>query len=78
MKIVSEMSLVNFEFWGGAKLNADMLTIEEMEQFEYVLEDLYSEGVTDTFINDLFWFELEWVCDCIGLQYDVENDIIIR
>ena len=78
MKVFSEISLSSFEFWGGAKLNADMLSVEELEQLDYMLEDCYSEGVSETLINDIMWFEFEWVCEMLGYEYDVENDVIIR
>lgn len=77
MRVYSEMSLTSFEFWAGGKVNAEMLTYEELEQVGYVLEDIYEE-IEDTTINDLFWFDFSWVCESIGLQYDVENDVIIR
>ena len=32
MKVISEMSLTSFEFWGGAKDRAKMLTYEELEE----------------------------------------------
>jgi len=78
MKVFSEISLSSFEFWGGAKLNADMLSVEELEQLDYMLEDCYSEGVSETMVNDIMWFEFEWVCEMLGYEYDVENDVIIR
>ena len=31
MKVISEMRLTDFEFWGGAKDRARMLTYEELE-----------------------------------------------
>ena len=31
MKAYSEISLTNFEFWGGAKANEERLTYEELE-----------------------------------------------
>lgn len=78
MKVFSEISLSSFEFWGGAKLNADMLSVEELEQLDYMLEDCYSEGVSETMVNDIMWFEFEWVCEMLGYEYDVENDVVIR
>lgn len=78
MKVFSEINLSSFEFWGGAKLNADMLSVEELEQLDYMLEDCYSEGVSETLINDIMWFEFEWVCEMLGYEYDVENDVVIR
>ena len=77
MRVISEMSLTNFEFWAGAKANAEMLTYEELEQVGYVLEDIYEE-IEDVTINDLFWFDFSWVCESIGIKYNEEEDIIIR
>ena len=78
MKIETEQSLPFFHFWSGAKANALMLTYEEMEQVEDVLTDLYPEGIEETTLNDIFWFEFEWVCESIGLEYDVEKDEVKR
>ena len=78
MTIKTEQSLRNFEFWSGAKSNAEMMTAEELDSVESALEELYPEGMTDTEINDLFWFDFEYVCELIGLEYDAEKDEIIR
>ena len=78
MSIKPEQSLRCFEFWSGAKSNAEMMTCEELDSVENALEELYPEGMTDTEINDLFWFDFDYVCDLIGLEYDAEKDEIIR
>lgn len=78
MKVFCEISLTNFQFWAGAKNNAEMLTYDELEQLEYILEDIYSEGMEETLINDLMWFDFPCVCEWLGLTYDEEKDIIIR
>ena len=77
MKVISEMRLTDFELWGGAKDRAKMLTYEELEEIGNVLEDIYEE-VEDVTINDLFLFDFSWVCECIGIKYNEEEDIIIR
>ena len=77
MKVISEMSLTNFEFWGGAKDRAKMLTYEELEEIGNVLEDIYDE-IEDVVINYLFQFYFAWCCECIGIKYDEEEDRIIR
>ena len=78
MTIKTEQSLRNFEFWSGAKSNAEMMTAEELDSVENELEELYPDGMTDTEINDLFWFDFDYVCELIGLEYDAEKDEIIR
>ena len=78
MRVISEMSLTSFKFWAGAESNAARLTYDEIEQVGYMLEDIYSDGIEDTQINDLFWFDFEIVCEWLGYTYDVDNDEIIR
>jgi hypothetical protein len=68
MKIYSENSLSNFEFWSGAKDNAAKLTDKELDQIESILEDSNPDGMSATEINDLFWFEFETVCEWIGKE----------
>ena len=77
MKVFSEISLVSFDFWSGAKDNAKQLTYEEMEELEYMLEDIFPDGCTDTQLNDLFWFDFNVICEWLGLELD-ENENIIR
>lgn len=78
MKIYTEQSLINFQFWCGAKDNAAMLTYEELEQLDYIFEDLFPEGAEDTQINDAFWFDFEWVVECLGYRLDSDKWEIIR
>ena len=77
MKVIGEMSLTRFEFWGSAKDRAKMLSYEELEEIGNVLEDIYEE-VEDVTINNLFWFDFAWCCECIGIKYNEEEDRIIR
>lgn len=66
MKIYTEQSLSNFEFWSGAKDTAQHLTDDDFATIESVLEELYPEGVDDTTINDLFWFEEDTIAEWLG------------
>ena len=77
MKVYTEMSLTRFEFWGGAKDRAKMLTYEELEQIGNVLEDIYDE-IKDATINNLFQLSFSQVCESIGIKYNKEKDRIIR
>jgi hypothetical protein len=78
MKITTETTLNNFEFWSGAKDNAAMLTFEQLEQVENELEALYPEGIDETELNDIFWFDFGYVCELIGLTYNEDNAKIER
>lgn len=66
MKIYSEKRLINFDFWCGAKDTFAALTYDEIEQIEAILEDAYPEGISETMLNDLFWFEENTIAEWLG------------
>ena len=74
MKIYSEKSLRNFEFWSGAKENANELTGAQLDEVETILEDLYPEGMDETQINDLFWFDFDTVKEWLGITDEKDEE----
>ena len=69
MKIVSEITLADFEAWSGARETLQHIIDEGgCEQLEAVLEDLYPDGMTDTQLNDILWFEPEWCYEMAGVS----------
>ena len=68
MKIYTEKSLQNFKFWSGAKANADSLTSEQLDTVETILEEIYPEGMDETQINDIFWFDFDQVREWLGME----------
>ena len=68
MKIYTEISLQNFEFWSGAKETAKHLTVDDFATIESVLEDCYTEGLDETTVNDIFWFEEDWIAEMLGYE----------
>ena len=79
MKIYREGSLSNFEFWSGAIANAEKFTLEELDQITAELESLDDgDGYDETEINDLMWFEPEYLASLIGLEWDSDTGKVIR
>lgn len=78
MKIISETSLANFEFWSGAEDTAQRIWEEKgeegWEQLEAILEDLYPDGIDETELNDLLWFDAETVYEWLGIGEENENE----
>lgn len=70
MKIQTEQNLIDFNFWSGAADNASLLTYTELNEIESQLEEIYPDGMDQTQLNDLFWFDFETVCEWIGLDVD--------
>ena len=69
MKITSEMSLKNFKAWSGAKdtLNK-LIELDKCDDLEFILEDLYPNGMTETQLNDILWFDDEWIYETLGIE----------
>jgi hypothetical protein len=67
MKANLEINLTNFDFWAGAKNHS--FTYNELQEIQFQLEEIYPDGIDETHLNDLFWFEDEFLCDLIGLKY---------
>lgn len=75
MKIISEdKRLRDFDFWSGAKDTADYLTSDELDTIEDMLEDAYPDGMTETQVNDLFWFDTDVIAEWLG--YDDFESLI--
>ena len=70
MKITNDnLSLRNFEAWSGAKDTKRLILDNGKESdFEFMLEDLYPDGMTDTQLNDILWFETDWICETLGID----------
>lgn len=74
MKMYREMSLNNFEAWGGAIDTLNRVKEEgKVELLEQVFEELYPDGMSETEINDILAFDDDWVFDTLGIDnYDEE------
>ena len=68
MKTFTETNLSSFDFWSGAKDNAAKLTSNQLDEVELNLEELYPDGLSETQLNDIFWFEFATVLDWLGLE----------
>lgn len=74
MKVYSEINLRDFEFWSGAKLNAETLTSEQLDIVESILEDAYPDGISETQINDFFWFDFDTIREWLGIKDEEEEE----
>ena len=66
MKIYRDVSLKEFDFWAGAKDRVKYFTEEELDIIESILEDLEPDGMSETDLNDLFWFEEDLLAEWLG------------
>jgi hypothetical protein len=70
MRIFNEnTTLVNFNAWSGAKETKEKIINEgKANDFDSLIEELYPEGLSDTTLNDLLWFEEDWIFEQLGIE----------
>ena len=74
MKIYVE-GIENFSPWSGAIETYE--AIEEagkLEDLEFLLDEIYPDGLTETELNDLLWFDDEWLFASLGMETDTNED----
>ena len=78
MTITYELDLNSFEAWSGAKDTLDRIQREgKCAELENILEELYPDGMTETELNDLLWFDSESVYEWLGIRSEeqIEKEI---
>lgn len=75
MKLINDnLNLQNFDAWSGAKDTKETILKHNKERdFEYLIEELYPDGITETQLNDILWFDSEWIFESIGIDEDEEE-----
>lgn len=69
MRIFYELDLEKFDAWGGAIYTLDRLRKEGLcEQLEFILEDLFPDGMSQTELNDLLWFDSDWIYETLEIS----------
>ena len=74
MIIKTDKTLADFDFWAGAVYHTNMLNVEDFDAIEDTLTELYPDGMTETEINDMFWFEEDFIKEAIGYKDEEEEE----
>ena len=73
MTITYELDLNSFEAWSGAKDTLERIQREgKCAELENILDDIYPDGMTETELNDLLWFESESVYEWLGIRSEAQ------
>ena len=73
MTITYELDLNSFQAWSGAKETLERIQREgKCGLLEQILDDIYPNGMTETELNDLLWFESETVYEWLGIRSEAQ------
>lgn len=71
MKLFSETKLVDFQAWSGAvDTKNTIIEHNKAEEFDDLIDEIYPDGLSETQLNDLLWFEEEWIFEQLGIEID--------
>lgn len=75
MKVFVEISVRDFEAWSGAKDTQKRIIEEGMcEDFDNLIDELYPDGIDETKLNDILWFEPDWIYENLGITDEEEDE----
>ena len=73
MKITIELSIRDFKAWSGATNTKNIIIDnDKAEEFDQLIEEIYPEGISDTYLNDLLWFDADWILETLGISEEEE------
>ena len=72
MKILKYQTMDNFNAWSGAIDTLEIIKEHgKIKELEWLLEDLFcDETPTETQINDLLWFDDEYIFKQLNIRHD--------
>lgn len=75
MKVYKELGISSFEAWSGGTLTKDtIIDANKEDEFDNLIEELYPNGLSETELNDLLWFESDWIYETLGIKNEDEED----
>lgn len=68
-------SLDDFEAWCGAvETKEEILNQGYDEEFIHLMEELYPEGLDEGALNDILWFDSDWIYETLGMRDPYADD----
>ena len=69
------LQLSDFDAWSGAKDTKEtILNNCKGDEFDNLIEELYPDGLSETSLNDLLWFESDWIFEQLGISEEEEEE----
>ena len=74
MKLI--MDFFNYEPWSGAIDTYALIDCHnKLEDLDRLITECYPDGLTETELNDILWFNSEWVLSSLGIEDDDDDEL---
>jgi hypothetical protein len=75
MKVYREITIADFEAWAGAVDTRErIIEAGKEDEFDALIEELYPDGIDETGLNDILWFDDEWIFETLGITDEDEEE----
>jgi hypothetical protein len=75
MRTYTDNHVEFFKPWSGAVDTFQKIReADKLDELEAVLSELYPDGMSETELNDLLWFEEETVYEWLGMATEEEEE----
>lgn len=69
MRIYKEQRASDYKAWSGAVETLERIKYLGLEDsFNNLIEELYPDGIDETQLNDILWFEEDWIFEMLGVE----------
>lgn len=67
MKLI--MDFEDYQPWQGAVETYALIDYhDKLEEFDALISECYPDGLTETQLNDILWFNKDWVLDYLEIE----------
>ena len=69
MKLIT--NFIHYQPWAGARDTYALIDCnDKLEDLDRLITDCFPEGLTETALNDILWFDSDWVLSNLGIEDD--------
>lgn len=74
-KIYYDLTDGTYQPWSGAVDTWNTIVDnDKLDDLDRLLDELYPEGLSETGLNDLLWFDSDWIFESLGISSDEDEE----
>ena len=74
MKLIT--SFIHYQPWAGAINTYAIIDYHnKLEDLDTLITECYPDGLTQTQLNDILWFDSEWVLRNLGIEDNDDDEL---